>query len=511
MKKRIQNTLCVLLCAVLALGSLSFAAVAADTSGTLESGAKWTFAGGKLTVTGSGAIPDGELNAAIAEFADQITSVSVGEGITSLGRSAFRRCAKLMAVSLPKTLRAVSYGCFSYCEALTAVSVPAGVQVIEGSAFMGCAKLGSAALPSTLSAIGDSAFRGCKALKSVALPSGLTSLGNECFMESGLTSVVLPASVRYVGGWAFAQCASLKNAILSAGLAFLPDCVFQNSALEYIVLPKSIAAVNEGAFYNCTLKTVYYEGTQAEFRNIKIVNGAGIENVPGTTSELFQSAAVKTADVKTDLQKSRGDLDGKDGVTSADARGVLRIAVALDNVAPGTAAYYTADVDRDADVTAADARLVLRSAVSLEDLPSLKPTRPKAVPAQTLTSLGGFQGNMTALAEAYEVQGLYIAPMTFGEAMAVFRGEAQTAVLLMNNSGTYFNHSFTPTVASDAFKTVGKGTSSEAVAAIDPGTVFNVFSGLGGAVTSASISCTTDGAVYLITYSGGNVSSVTVY
>ncbi len=59
-----------------------------------------------------------------------------------------------------------------------------------------------------------------------------------------------------------------------------------------------------------------------------------------------------------------GDLDGKDGVTAADARSALRIAVKLDPADEAT--LKLADVDGVDGVTAADARLILRYAVKLE-------------------------------------------------------------------------------------------------------------------------------------------------
>ncbi len=59
-----------------------------------------------------------------------------------------------------------------------------------------------------------------------------------------------------------------------------------------------------------------------------------------------------------------GNVDGQEGVTAADARLALRIAVKLENATDDQ--IKAADVDGQQGVTAADARLILRYAVKLE-------------------------------------------------------------------------------------------------------------------------------------------------
>ena len=62
-----------------------------------------------------------------------------------------------------------------------------------------------------------------------------------------------------------------------------------------------------------------------------------------------------------------GDVDGKDGVTAADARLALRAAVGLEKYEKGSREFLAADVDLSSTLTAADARLILRKAVKLVD------------------------------------------------------------------------------------------------------------------------------------------------
>ena len=64
-----------------------------------------------------------------------------------------------------------------------------------------------------------------------------------------------------------------------------------------------------------------------------------------------------------------GDVNGKDGVTTADARLALRIAIGLDKYAETSNEYKAADVTEPfGEVTTADARVILRAAIGLETL-----------------------------------------------------------------------------------------------------------------------------------------------
>ena len=88
----------------------------------------------------------------------------MGNGVTSIGESAF-----------------------SDCSALTSVSIPDSVTSIGSSAFSGCSGLGSATIGNGVTSIGSSAFSGCSGLTSVTIPDSVTSIGRGAFADcSGL-------------------------------------------------------------------------------------------------------------------------------------------------------------------------------------------------------------------------------------------------------------------------------------------------------------------------------------
>ncbi len=105
-----------------------------------------------------------------------LTSISIPEGVTSIGYDAFGGCSSLSRrpSGLRKTsvnynslahrttwLRSDLSWAFSGCSSLTSISIPEGVTSIGYDAFGGCSSLTSISIPESVSSIGDGAFSGC--------------------------------------------------------------------------------------------------------------------------------------------------------------------------------------------------------------------------------------------------------------------------------------------------------------------------------------------------------------
>ncbi len=94
---------------------------------------------------------------------------------------------------------------------IKSVLIKPGVTSIGNYAFYGCTNLRSVTIPSGVTSIGYDAFYGCTNLRSVTIPSGVTSIGYDAFYNSGLTDI-------YVS-WTTAEAIPTWNTMTKASQA----------------------------------------------------------------------------------------------------------------------------------------------------------------------------------------------------------------------------------------------------------------------------------------------------
>ena len=70
---------------------------------------------------------------------------------------------------------------FCYCRGLTSLTLPDGITSIGYCAFNGCSGLTSLTLPDGITSIGSWAFRDCRGLTSLTIPAGITSIHSLAF------------------------------------------------------------------------------------------------------------------------------------------------------------------------------------------------------------------------------------------------------------------------------------------------------------------------------------------
>ncbi len=107
-------------------------------------------------------------------------------------------------LTLPDDYNGQNYKIYNYafynCGGLTSVTIGNGVTSIGNYAFEGCSGLTSVTIPDSVTSIGKSAFYNCSGLTSVTIPDSVTSIGQWAFDGcSGLTSVTIPDSVTSIG------------------------------------------------------------------------------------------------------------------------------------------------------------------------------------------------------------------------------------------------------------------------------------------------------------------------
>jgi len=272
-------------------------------SGSCGDSATWEFySDGKLQITGTG-----EMSFESAPWIDyrkRITSVVIGEGITTLGsegafgsEEAFMECSSLTDVEIPDSVTGLGDYTFYNCSSLTSIKIPANGTSIGTSTFGNCSSLTGIEIPAGVTDISDYAFVGCASLTSIEIPDSVTNIGNYAFSGcSSLTGIKIPAGVTNIGNWgegnAFAGCSSLesievaegnskydsrencnaiietssnelktgcKNTKIPNGVTRIGDYAFSGcSSLTDIEIPDSVTAIRMQAFYECTSLTGVY-------------------------------------------------------------------------------------------------------------------------------------------------------------------------------------------------------------------------------------------------------------
>ena len=197
-----------------------------------------------LTIRGSGAMEDYQTSSSRPwnNFRDQITSVVISPGITSIGDCAFTLFSKLIHVDIADSVISIGDRAFSYCSSLTDITVPQSVTYIDANAFESCTNLSSITLSTNnITSIRPHTFSGCSELSSIVIPDGVTSIQLGAFFNcTKLTSITIPDSVTTIDPWAFKNCSSLTS----------------------ITIPGSVTSIGSNVFDGCTsLNDIRYSGT----------------------------------------------------------------------------------------------------------------------------------------------------------------------------------------------------------------------------------------------------------
>ena len=248
--KKVSTFLCMVLC--------SIALHANVVTGTCGDNLTWSYDTDTkaLTIEGTGdmsydAVPWGQVKG-------DILSVSLPEGLTSIGGYAFESCSSLTSITLPNSVTSIGYSAFEDCSSLSSITLGNSVTSIGGAAFRYCSSLTSFTLPNSVTSIGDGAFYGCSSLTSITIPNSVTSIGSNAFQYcTSLTSIILPNSVTSIGSQAFESCSSLTSVTLGNSVISIGSNAFYYcSSLTSITIPNSVTSIGGYAFSSCAQVTV---------------------------------------------------------------------------------------------------------------------------------------------------------------------------------------------------------------------------------------------------------------
>ena len=204
-------------------------------------------------------------NSAFAERG-YLSSFSLPEGLVTIGEKAFYNCQNLPTLTFPDTLKSIGNNAFYHCRAMTRLELPDALESIGKEAFGLCVGLTDISLGNGEKAMGSGAFMSCVALINLDLGEGQINIPSQAFYDcQALRSVTVPGNVRAIGNLAFDYCISLESVTVLSGVQTIGEKAFTRcSRLTSIVLPETLTSVGPNAFYICQkLESIYYGGTAA--------------------------------------------------------------------------------------------------------------------------------------------------------------------------------------------------------------------------------------------------------
>ena len=249
-----------------------------------------------------------------------MTEITIPEGVTSIGSSAFSNCSSLTKInynaaavadltsssnvfynagsnsegitvtfgesvtSIPAYLFYISSS--SYAPNLVSVTIGSNVDSIGSSAFRGCSSLTSITIPEGVTSIEDYAFYNCSSLTSITIPDSVTSIGSYAFFDcSGLTEITIPEGVTSIGSSAFSGCSSLTSITIPEGVTSIEDYAFYNcSSLTSITIPEGVTSIGSSAFNRCSSLASVTLGS-----NVKSIGKYAFSNCSSLTSVTFEN------------------------------------------------------------------------------------------------------------------------------------------------------------------------------------------------------------------------------
>ena len=366
---------------------------------------------------------DGAINSSAFYYCSGLTSVTIGNSVTSIGSSAFYYCSGLKSVTIPNSVTSIGGSAFSGCSGLTSVTIPNSVTSIGGSAFYRCSGLTSVTIPNSVTSIGSYVFSYCSGLTSVTIPNSVTSIGNSAFSGcSGLISIKFenskdnlpvtlgsntvfsdcPLDELYIGrklsytttssagyspfyrnttlrsvkftdketeisDYEFYGCTNLTDVSMGDGVKSIGAYAFSGcSSLEQFTCGRQLESIGKEAFSDCTSMTKFR--TRAAVPPTCGAQALDDINkwectlyVPTESIDDYQAADQWKNFFFIEKFRVEGDCNGDDAVTMADANAVVNyfLAKGTDGFVEGDFDEEAADVNGDGEITMADANQIV--------------------------------------------------------------------------------------------------------------------------------------------------------
>ncbi|MBR7016378.1 MAG: leucine-rich repeat domain-containing protein [Lachnospiraceae bacterium] len=211
----------------------------------------WQLIDGHLTINGTG-----EMTSAPWEKAglyEQITSVEISEGITSIAPYAFER-ARMTSAVIPDSVVSIGHAAFEWCGSLEEVTLSKNLERIERDAFYDCSSLKKVTMFDKVTHLGEGAFHRCSELESITLSSSLETIDQYAFeFDSKLKTVDLSGAPVKLECGAFKSCPILEEVKGTENIRSIGrNAFYEDTMLQRFAVSDYVTEIGPYAFYYCT-------------------------------------------------------------------------------------------------------------------------------------------------------------------------------------------------------------------------------------------------------------------
>lgn len=224
-------------------------------------------------------------------FNMKTTSITLPEGLETIGGSAFFFASGIKTLHIPDSVKTIGAMAFNYVSN-AALNIPASIEFIGDSAFSGSGVVGGD-FPESLNYIGEKAFLNCTGLTTISLPTSVENYGANIFYGcSNVTYVELPQNMEKIPNGLLWNCTGLKRIYIPSSVREIGNAAFYGSGLEKLNLPDGLQKIDQWAFCSTKLKEIIIPDSVQTVEYRAFIYCEGVENcvVGSGVKEIGQDA-----------------------------------------------------------------------------------------------------------------------------------------------------------------------------------------------------------------------------